>query len=29
MLGYEPRTFLDDGFARYVAFCREHEYAGV
>ena len=29
MLGYEPRMTLDDGFARYVAFCREHEYAGV
>ena len=27
MLGYEPRTTLDDGFARYVAFCREHERA--
>ena len=27
MLGYEPRTSLDVGFARYVAFCREHEFA--
>ena len=25
MLGYEPRTMLDAGFARYVDFCREHE----
>ena len=29
MLGYEPRTMLDAGFARYVAFCREHELAAV
>jgi len=27
MLGYEPRTMLDTGFARYVDFCREHESA--
>jgi UDP-glucose 4-epimerase len=27
MLGYEPRTMLDAGFARYVDFCREHELA--
>lgn len=27
MLGYEPRTMLDAGFARYVDFCREHERA--
>ncbi len=25
VLGYEPRTMLDEGFARYVDFCREHE----
>ncbi|MGD9769307.1 MAG: NAD-dependent epimerase/dehydratase family protein [Pseudolabrys sp.] len=29
VLGYEPRTMLDAGFARYVAFCREHEIAGL
>lgn len=27
MLGYEPRTMLDAGFARYVDFCRERELA--
>jgi nucleoside-diphosphate-sugar epimerase len=27
MLGYEPRTMLDEGFARYVDFCNEHELA--